>query len=92
MERSFIRTVLISACALLAARARADEPRLIPLWPEGVPGAKAEGGVERIEDGRVYNVQSPSLTYFPAPPASANGAAVIICPGGGYVRLAISKV
>ena len=91
MECSFIRTVLISACALLAARARADEPRLIPLWPEGVPGAKAEGGVERIEDGRVSNVQSPTLTYFPAPASSANGASVIICPGGGYVRLAISK-
>ncbi|HEX6973951.1 MAG TPA: pectinesterase family protein, partial [Vicinamibacterales bacterium] len=66
-------------------------PQVIPLWPEGVPGAKPNGGDERVEDGRVYNVQKPSLTFYPAPPATATGTAVIICPGGGYVRLAIEK-
>ena len=41
------------------------QPRVIPLWPEGVPGAKPNGGVERLDDGRVYNVQTPTLTYYP---------------------------
>ena len=37
----------------------------------------------------VVNVTQPTLTaYFPDP-ASANGAAVIICPGGAYHLLAI---
>ncbi|MGE5125139.1 MAG: alpha/beta hydrolase fold domain-containing protein [Betaproteobacteria bacterium] len=67
------------------------EGRVIPIWPEGVPDAKPGGGEERIEDGRVYNVQLPTLTFFPAPAAIATGAAVIVCPGGGYARLAVAK-
>jgi acetyl esterase/lipase len=62
--------------------------RVIPLWPEGVPGAKPDGGEERIEDSRIYNVQVPTLTYLP-PIGTPSGTAVILCPGGGYVRLAV---
>ena len=64
------------------------QPTVIPLWPEGVPGAKPNGGVERLEDGRVYNVQSPTLTYYPPADGTSVGTAVIVCPGGGYARLA----
>ena len=49
------------------------------------------GGDERIEDGRVYNVQVPTLTVFPAAAETAVGTAVIICPGGSYGRLAVAK-
>lgn len=69
----------------------AREPGVIPLWPEGVPGAKPDGGVERIVDDRVYNVQVPTLTHYPAPADRACGTAIIMCPGGGYTRLAIAK-
>ena len=69
----------------------ASEPAVIPIWPEGVPGAKADGGEERTEDGRVYNVQVPTITWFAAPDATATGTAVIVCPGGGYARLAVAK-
>ena len=65
--------------------------RVIAIWPEGVPNAQPNGGVEREVDERVSNVQNPTLTYFPAPKETANGTAIIICPGGGYVRLAIVK-
>jgi len=64
---------------------------VIRLWPEGVPGAVAGGGPEIVEEGRVSNVHDPTLTAFPAPSAAAGGAAVIVCPGGGYVRLAVEK-
>ncbi len=77
--------------ALLAHAARAEGPNFIPLWPEGVPGALPNGGAERIEDGRVYNVQIPTLTAFPAPAGTAVGTAVIICPGGSYGRLAVVR-
>ncbi len=79
--------VLALFCAAVGARAQ----EVIPLWPEGVPDAKPNGGEERLEDGRVYNVQVPTLSYFPADAAKASGTAVIVCPGGGYVRLAIAK-
>jgi len=65
--------------------------QIIPLWPEGVPGAKPDAGPELAVDGRVSNVQVPTLTYFPAPPATSVGTAIIICPGGGYARLAFDK-
>jgi len=66
------------------------EPPAIPLWSEGVPGAKRDGGDERLEDGRVYNVQVPTLTYVP-PSGPPTGTAVIMCPGGGYARLAMAN-
>ncbi len=65
--------------------------QVITLWPEGVPGARANGGVERLDDGRVYNVQQPTLTFTAPDPGTATGTAVILCPGGGYVRLAIQN-
>jgi acetyl esterase/lipase len=69
----------------------AQGDRVIPLWPEGVPSAKPGAGPEREEDGRIYNVQNPTLTHFPAQAAAANGTALILCPGGGYARLAVGK-
>jgi len=66
-------------------------PQVIPLWPEGVPNAKRGAGPERIEDGRVSNVQVPTIAFYPAPRETATGTAIIVAPGGGYQRLAIDK-
>jgi acetyl esterase/lipase len=48
------------------------------LWPEDAPGALGD-----VADDR------PSLTIFLPPPERATGAAVVICPGGGYGFLAV---
>lgn len=45
---------------------------------------------EHIKDQRVYAVDNPSMTPFWPKEDKANGAAVVIFPGGGYVRLAIN--
>lgn len=64
--------------------------KIIELWPEGVPGFKPDGGPERMLDElRVANIHRPTLSFWPAPAGRANGTAVILCPGGGYVRLAV---
>ena len=49
----------------------------MPLWPDGAPGAlgKADKDI-------------PTLTAFLPDPEKATGAAVVICPGGGYGGLA----
>jgi acetyl esterase/lipase len=71
-----------------AAHAR---PSNLPLWGEGVPNAKSNGGAERLDaEGRLYNVQEPRLTYVP-PTATPDGTAVIVCPGGSYGRLALAN-
>ncbi|CAN5419472.1 alpha/beta hydrolase [soil metagenome] len=69
-----------------------------PLWPEGkVPGG-AGVAVERLvlergspagHDRAIMHVTQPIIEIFR--PANPNGAAVIVAPGGGYVRLAIDK-
>ena len=53
-------------------------PRTIVLWPDGAPGALGK------EEADI-----PALTiYLPAAP-QATGAAIVVCPGGGYGGLAI---
>jgi acetyl esterase/lipase len=63
----------------------------IPLWPEGVPDAKPGLGPEHVDDGRVANVSEPTLTMYGPAVDRPNGSAVIICPGGGYVRLSTAR-
>jgi acetyl esterase/lipase len=94
-------SLLATAWALMAEPARAQTPpaqavsmptqgTVIPIWPEGVPDRKVGGGEEKSEDGRVWNVHDPTITWFPPPAGTATGAAVVVCPGGGYVRLAVN--
>ena len=47
------------------------------LWPNGAPGALGDDPLDR-----------PKLTLYRAPADKANGAAVVVCPGGGYVVVA----
>lgn len=63
----------------------------IPLYTGAIPGSKLSTVKEQLTftNGavRVSSVINPTLTKFS--PAKPNGVAVIICPGGGYGRLAI---
>ncbi len=52
----------------------------INLWSGDAPNAK---GTEAID--------IPTITPFPAPKDKATGAAIIVCPGGGYVKLSDVK-
>lgn len=64
---------LAGSLSLLAAPAQES----LPLWPEGAPGALGQEAKD-----------IPTLTpYLPAT-GKATGAAVVICPGGGYGGLA----
>jgi len=69
----------------------------IPLW-QNIPGAiKSIDYIEentKEDDGTIKGfskVSQPTLTVFLANQVSNNGTAVIICPGGGYLHLAINK-
>ena len=73
-----MKTILASAVLFLSlAPARADMTNAIPLWPEGAPGAL----------GTKSN-DIPTLTPYLPDATNVNGAAMVICPGGGYVGLA----
>jgi acetyl esterase/lipase len=65
------------------------QPVTIQLWPDGAPNSNGLTGEEnRLENGRVSNITQPTITVYPA--AKPNGQAVIACPGGGYMRLAMN--
>lgn len=61
----------------------------VPLWEKGkMPNSKGMDLKDDIRDERVYQVGTPGFyTFFPSRQEN-KGAAVIICPGGGYERLA----
>ncbi len=91
-----MRALLLSICltTLLTLSAYAQE--IINLWPanaipNAIPGATITEKSETT-DGilRISNVSVPTLTAYLPPAGKATGAAVMICPGGGYSILAAS--
>ena len=58
---------------------------MIPLWQNGAPGAESRRNEkEEAKDYWVKNVHNPSLTVFAPAQGTANGTAVVVCPGGGH--------
>ncbi|MES2650809.1 MAG: alpha/beta hydrolase [Bacteroidota bacterium] len=70
---------------------------IIPLYGTKIPGSKtASDYKEEVVTGtdgvsRVSKVTDPTLTVYLPVKGKSNGAAVIICPGGGYGILAFDK-
>ncbi len=60
----------------------------IPLYDE-VPGMLRVPSIERYDSAEqwAYNVTDPTLTIYLPEKSKATGAAVIVCPGGGYGML-----
>ena len=73
-----MKTIFVSAMLFLSLiLSHAEMKSTIPLWPDGAPGALGTNATD-----------IPTLTpYFPDA-TNATGAAMVICPGGGYAHLA----
>ncbi len=67
--------VLAAFCFTTPTRAEVKDP--LPLWAEAAPGALGK------EDQDI-----PTLTPYLPDAAKATGAAIVVCPGGGYGGLA----
>lgn len=66
------RVLVLFLCGAFGGAVMGAEPEFRLLWPEGAPGAKGTADADK-----------PGVWVYPAGPG-ANGAAVVICPGGGY--------
>lgn len=86
MPHRFIPLLLI---LLSAPFLRAGDE--IPIWLGLAPGTEDRADEEFITNERFQKVYQPSLTVHLPPQELATGAAVLICPGGGYHHLAIFK-
>ncbi len=70
-------SIAVLACLGWLTSIHAQSTNSFPLWPDGAPGAQGSAAKD-----------VPTLTpYFPDL-ARATGAAMVICPGGGYAMLA----
>ena len=101
-NRTFFVLVIALSLATLPLRA-AEAPRRyepLALWPGIAPGDKGDIGEEKDttkhdpnvprekEIIRLGNVSKPTITVFRPAADKETGAAVVVCPGGGYSILA----
>ncbi|WP_207431909.1 alpha/beta hydrolase [Sabulibacter ruber] len=92
MKKSII--LLAMACVSFAGVSQV-KPMEIPLYegkvPNEVPGPNQEAREVRPDKTVIVTkVRQPTLTVFLPSKEKANGTAVVICPGGGYAKLATS--
>ncbi len=73
MKITLASAILFSS--LMLAHAEMQTP--VPLWPDGAPGALGTSSND-----------IPTLTAYVPEGTNATGAAMVICPGGGYAHLA----
>lgn len=73
-----------------------EKPITLDVWPGDVPGEKGDIDEEKLLPpkgekpiDRLTNVTEPTLTVYKPDPKEDTGAAVLICPGGGYHILAM---
>jgi acetyl esterase/lipase len=86
-----IRTIYLFTITLLWGTACLAQQE-IPLYPGPIPNAKETPDEEiKRADHVVSKVSRPTLSVFLPPSGKANGAAVIICPGGGYGVLVMKR-
>lgn len=67
-----------------------NETERLGLWAEGVPDGQTGRGPAYCSDdaaGHWINVHEPALLHYV--PEKPNGAAMVICPGGGYEILSM---
>jgi acetyl esterase/lipase len=101
MHKPVLGPTLLLMGVLLRCPASTGAPLTLDLWPGVVPGEKGELGEERDTtkpgDGliagksviRLGNVSKPTLAIYRPPADQDTGAAVVVCPGGGYHILAM---
>jgi acetyl esterase/lipase len=94
MNRLFV--TVLAPLALCSSLLAADRP-VIDVWPGRAPGETKDIGPEAFREPndkenpgvqRLSNVSKPTLTVYQPAKEKQNGAAVIVCPGGGYNILA----
>lgn len=84
-------SVFFIACTINA------QQKVVQIYAGAAPGSENWNWAEGINENNswktqvVYNVTKPSLTVYTPDPSIANGTAVVICPGGGFIALSMGN-
>ena len=97
MKAAFALLLFCATTSGLSAATTPEPAKTLPVWPDGVQGPVNDKSPERVLPDqpnsknvvRLEGVTEPTLQVYPAPKDKANGTAVIICPGGGFSKLAL---
>lgn len=92
-----MRALSLALLALALPASAAEPVAVVKLWPGKPPDEPNEVGPERyleakkgqVEVKRLTDVGEPTISVYAPPKDKANGAAVLVAPGGGYSILAI---
>ena len=97
MNQSHFRLFIL--LLIFCGHAPTDAAKLTPtltLWAGAAPGERGDIKKEGLlpsrpgsKVDRLANVSKPTITLYPAPRDNNTGAAVVVCPGGGYNILAM---
>ena len=81
---------LTGLCFAVFTMQAQNPPMVLPLWEGGAPGFEDRKNIpEEAKDYWVKNIHNPSITVYR--PGNPNGAAVLICPGGGHRELVFDE-
>jgi len=86
-----MKAILSALVLTVVASVSFAQEKPIPLYPNGVPNSKPAPATykQKTENGGIASVTQPEFTPYLPEKGTANGTAVVICPGGGYVWLAM---
>lgn len=82
---------------MLALASAANAQKVIPLYSGAAPGSEKWTHQEKEYFSPLWNTQvvtnvvNPTLTVYAPDATTANGTAIIICPGGGFHALSINS-
>ncbi len=89
--------ILRTLCLFLFVATFASAQDVIPLYAGTPPGSTPETYPEKAYFSKVWNtevvtnVTKPTLTVVKPAPELANGTAIIVAPGGGFMALSINS-
>src|SRR5579859_7386342 len=89
--------ILRALCLILFTTTSAVAQNVVPLYEGTPPGSEPANYPEKEYFSKLWNtevvtnVTKPTLTVFKPAPGTANGTAIVVAPGGGFMALSINS-
>jgi acetyl esterase/lipase len=81
-----MKTLVLSSLFIFMLLLQVNAQEIIKIYPGEIPNSKVTGilNTEENSSAMIRNVTVPTLEMYLPEKENATGAAVVICPGGGY--------